>query len=209
MNHPLRFVLIGGLVLGLLGAGAYMYWSASQSSAFPQIETQKDGEVSPTPTPELVFRDDQAGFTLEYPKDLKLNVHEEDTTNYAHLEFTHPSHTGRAIVWVSDLPKGVTDTDSWATYAATSSSAITFDTTLGEKPAKKILDSTGQKRQVVGVVFDGVVWYVEAFLDESGYWQSITQSLMDHFVFKPVPTQAASSGGYDNSYSVDEEEVLE
>ena len=52
--------------------------------------------VSITPTPVIVEEktawDDQSGFTIQYPISLKLNSHNEDKDNYAHLEFTSATH---------------------------------------------------------------------------------------------------------------------
>ncbi len=207
MKRSLVFILAGGLVLGLVSAGGYLYMT-QQSSKTPDIA---DSEIRPTPAPKLIVWDDPAGFSISYPEGLAMNKHDEDKINYAHLEFTDSSHPGSVTVWVKDLPKGVTDSASWSKKMSTPSAALSFDTTLGGKEAKKILISQPQKTSTVGLVFDGVLWYAEAALIDEAYWQPVYDSMLQSFAFTPAPTSSAgngaSSGGSDEA--VDEEEVLE
>lgn len=209
MKRPVVIILVAGLLLGVIGAGAYLYFSQKTN-----LEVPAETGASPTPTPKLVLWDDPAGFTMQYPEGIQLNKHDEDKENYAHVEFTDPNHPGSLIVWVKDLPKGVTDTVSWGKKVSTPSSAISFDTTLGGNPAQKILVSSPVKTVTTGVVYDGVLWYIEATLTDEAYWQSVYDNVVSSFVFKPIaaaPGSSApgSSGESAPEYSVDEEEVLE
>lgn len=201
MKKPIILILLGGLIIGLLGAGGYLYFSKSAPS--PDVTG-----ANPTPTvaPKLVLWDDPAGFTFQYPEGLTVNKHDEDKVNYAHVELTDSSHPGSLIVWVKDVPKGVTDAVSWGKKVATPSSALSFDTTFGGQPAQKIMISGTPKLVMVGVVWDGVLWYVEANLSDEPYWQSAYDAVTNSFTFKPLPTQ---SGGGESINAVDEEEVLE
>jgi len=202
MKKPVVRIILGGLLLGLLGAGAYLYFSKNSQS--PDITG-----ASPTPTvaPKLVTWDDPAGFTMQYPEGLTFNKHDEDKVNYAHVELTDSNHPGSLIVWVKDLPKGIADTASWGKKVATPSSALSFDTTLGIQPAQKILVSAPTKTVTVGVVWDGVLWYIEANLTDEPYWQSVYDTVVNSFTFKPLPTAPAGSGS--GGDTVDEEEILE
>lgn len=209
MKRPIVIILIAGLLLGVVGAGAYLYFSQKTMSEAP-VAT----EIIPTPVPKLVLWDDSAGFTMQYPEGIQLNKHDEDKENYAHVELTDPNHPGGLIVWVKDLPKGVADTVAWGKKVSTPSSAISFDTTLGGNAAQKILVSSPVKTVMTGVVYDGVLWYIEAVLTDEVYWQSVYDNVVSSFVFKPTtaaPGSSApgSSGESAPEYSVDEEEVLE
>ena len=218
MKKPVVIVIIGGLLLGCLGAGAYVYVSQKTSAT---VEVT-GANVTPTPAMTLLTWDDPSGFTMKYPDTVTVNKHDEDQVNYAHVELSNPAHPGGIIVWVKDLPKNVTNTLSWGKMAATPSSAISFDTTLGGQPAQKILVSGAVKQQSVGIVYDGVVWSIEAALADEPYWQQVYDVITKSFAFKPLSgsdsaaeSQPASSGGgaaapaADTSSSVDEEEVLE
>lgn len=213
MKRPVIIILVAGILLGCIGAGSYLYFSRTGKSETPDLLVG-----TPTPTPEvaLISWDDPAGFRLKYPDTVTLNKHEEDTENYAHLEFTQSSHPGRVVVMVKDLPKGITDTASWGKKAATPSSAISFDTTIGEKPAQKVLVSSPVKTVTTGIVYDGVLWYIEATLADESFWQPIYDGIVNTFAFVPVadaPSEGTSvTGGAPSvgeSTSYDEEEVLE
>lgn len=201
MKKPIIIILLGGLIIGLLGAGGYLYYS-KRTPASDVFVTNP----APTAAPKLVTWNDPAGFTFQYPEGLTVNKHDEDKVNYAHVELTDSSHPGGLIVWVKDLPKGVADTVSWGKKMATPSSALSFDTTLGGQPAQKIMVSGTPKTVTVGVVWDGVLWYVEATLSDESYWQSVYDTVANSFAFQPLPTVPAAQGTAD---TVDEEEVLE
>lgn len=199
-------MLIGGLLLGLAGAGGYLYFSKNVAVS-PEVAGP---EVSPTAAPSLVSWEDPAGFSIQYPQGLTFNKHDEDKVNYAHVELTDSAHPGSLIIWVKDLPKGITDTASWGKKAATPSSALSFDTTLGGQPAQKILNSQPTKTATVGLVYDGVLWYVETVLADEAYWQPIHDAIIQSFVFTPNPTSAGSNAAAGvGEEAVDEEEVLE
>lgn len=211
MKRPIVIILFAGLLLGLIGAGVYLYFSRNTSTSL----VSPGGEPTPTIAPVLASWDDAAGFTMQYPEGLTVNKHDEDKVNYAHVELTDAAHPGGLTVWVTDLPKGVTDTVSWGKKAATPSSAISFDTTLGDQPAQKILIADTPKKVMVGAVWDGVLWYIEANLTDEVYWQSVFDTVTNSFVFKPLPETAAGNGAGSGAGSVtteqvfDEEEVLE
>lgn len=209
MKRPVVIILIAGLLLGVIGAGVYLYFSPKTAPEAPVVT-----EVSPTPAPNLVLWDDPAGFTMQYPEGVQLNKHDEDKENYARVELTDPNHPGSLIIWVKDLPKGVADTVSWGKKMSTPSSAISFDTTLGGNPAQKILVSSPVKTVTTGAVYDGVLWYIEATLTDEAYWQSVYDGVVSSFIFKPTAAAPGSSspgspGESAPDYSVDEEEVLE
>lgn len=161
--------------------------------------------ISPTPAVEMTTWDDPAGFSFQYPKDLSVNKHEEDPDNYAHVELTNSSHPGSVIVWVSDLPKGVTTVDSWAKKLY--STATTIDSTLGGEPAKKIFVSTPSAKLIVGTVSDGLLFYVDGTLSDKPYWQTVEDGIVKSFAF--TPDTSAPSNAAAGSDSVDEEEVVQ
>lgn len=210
MRRPLVLILLGGLALGIVGAGAYLFLSPKQDA--PAIVVSQT--PTPTPTVHLLSWNDPAGFTVQYPQDLTVNKHDEDTENYAHVEFTHEKHPGSLIIWVKDLPKGVADTLAWGKSASTPSSALSFDTTLGGKQAQKILVSGTPTVTQIGVVYDGVLWVVEGIATDEPYWQSVFDTVINSFAFTPLPQQttgAEKTGGSApaEEASYDEEEVLE
>jgi hypothetical protein len=212
-----KALIIGGIILVTLGigAGAYMYMNRSASDTVsPQ---SADASVSPTAAPKMLTWSDPAGFTFTYPDTVSLNKHDEDQVNYAHVELTNTGHPGNIIVWVKDVPPGVTTTASWVTKDASLSAGLLFDTTLGGQPAKQIIITSPQKREVTGAVYDGALFYIETFPGTDTYWKDIATDLTKSFAFQPVQDSsaassqgaAASSGSADGEPAVDEEEVLQ
>jgi len=210
MKRTIVLILLGGLVLGLGGAGVYLFLNQKQDASTDVVSEM------PTPTPKaaLLTWDDPAGFTASYPEDVTVNKHDEDKENYAHVELTNAKHPGNLIIWVKDLPKNVTDTLTWGKMVSTPSSALSFDTTLGGKDAQKVLVSGLQKTVETGVVYDGVLWIVSATLTDEPYWQSVFDTVANSFTFKPVPGESEGSANTApvapaDEGSYDEEEVLE
>lgn len=207
MKRSIVFIVIAGFFLGLIGAGTYLYFSKNTSDS----PVSPGGEPTPTTAPKLITWDDPAGFTMQYPEGLTIDKHDEDTVNYAHVELADEAHPGGLTVWVTDLPRGVMDTVSWGKKVSTPSSAISFDTTLGDQPAQKILIADTPKKVMVGVVWDGVLWYIEANLADDAYWQSVYDTVTSSFVFKPLPESVVGTGAGSGASEqmFDEEEALE
>ena len=209
MKKPLVFIIVGGLLLGLVGAGVYLYFFKKTGA----VTSPTGADVmTPATTPKLLMWDDSAGFTMQYPEGLTLNKHDEDTVNYAQVELADNAHPGGLIIWVKDIPSGITDTASWGKKASIPSSAISFDTTLAGQSAQKILVSSPEKTVTVGVVYDGVLWYIEARLTDEPYWQAVYDGVVQSFTFKPIASAGAAGAGTNDSVGnvvADEEEVLE
>ncbi|MBU4353704.1 hypothetical protein KKA18_03410 [Patescibacteria group bacterium] len=185
MKKPLliRIVIVIFLVGGI---GAYILWKQQQQpapAAPAQIQTQTQEETT--------LWEDQAGFSFQYPKVLSFDKHDEDQKNYAHIEFTSATHSGRLIVWVKDTT--YSNLDAWA--ANTSS----IDTTLGGLPAKKIIVSTPSRKIIVGTISDQILFTIEAEPAEGDfYWTTVSDTIASSFAFVPI-----------NGASYDEEEVVE
>src|SRR3990167_11111285 len=92
----LTFLII--IVLGLAGGGIYYKYQSATKIAIPVDNTQP----TPIPEEELATWTDQSEFSFQYPKSLKLNPHDEDTENYAHVELTSSTYPGNLIIWVKD-----------------------------------------------------------------------------------------------------------
>lgn len=200
-----KYIIIAVTVFVVVGAG-FVYFFQKK----PPVITPGESVVpTPTPTVALTTWDDPAGFSFQYPKDLTVDKNEEDNENYAHVELTSSSHPGSVIVWVSDLPKGVTTVDSWVKKLYSTATAI--DTMLGGEPAKKVLVSSPSAKLIVGTVSDGLLFYVDGTLTDKPYWQTVEDGIVKTFAFTPDPS--ASSGqaasGQASGDAVDEEEVVQ
>lgn len=174
----------------------------------PQTETEQTS-AQPSPVINLEKWDDPAGFTMEYPERLTIDKHDEDKENYAHVELTSSENPGSIIIWVKDLPKGVSSAQTWVDKDIELSKANVLDTTLGEKEGKKVI--VGSDKIIVGTVYDDVLWYIEGnFEQNNDYWKSTFNAIVDNFTFKPLPGEESDSiDSGPVEISVDEEEVVE
>lgn len=213
-----KLVIIVAVVLVLisaLGAGAYFWFTSAPK---PVEMTDTTLEATPAPKIKAQLWDDPAGFTFEYPEDATVDKHDEDQINYAHVELTHPDHTGSIIVWAKDLPvvkgKAITDVDAWIESELEFKDANILSTNLGDELAKKILISSPKSKLVLGTIYDNVLWYIEGTYGDSEYWKTAFETISGSFKFKPLPSAAkAATAPIEDSGAdvgpVDEEEVLE
>lgn len=205
------YIIISAVSIGLLVGGGVFLWKQQQiSQTSPDIAAQ-----NPTPVPvQMATWKDQSGFSFAYPSDITVDKHEEDQENYAHVEMKSGSHKGAMIVWVKDVPVGVTDAASWVKKEKTFTGATVSDTTLGGKPAKRI-SFADKKKEIIGTVFDDVLWYIELAPADEAYWTPVFNGAVESFAFIPVSDTSGSTGaavtGEESAddVAVDEEEVLE
>lgn len=199
-------ILVGLLIGGMASAG-YLWWIRGKPAPVEQ-------STAPTPAPvQLLTWTDPNGFTFQYPEGLSVNKHDDDRENYAHLEFTHPDHPGGLIVWGKDPTKGITDTAGWVKGEKRFTGASILDTELGSQAGKKVMIEGVNRMLIVGTVYDGIVWSVEATLEDVQFWTGVHTTIADSFKFIPVqqPGSAAISEPVPvvDDVTVDEEEVIE
>lgn len=198
-----RLPILVGLLIGGIVSGGYL-WSIKSRNGSSDVS--KEQVVAPTPTPaQLLTWNDPNGFIFQYPEGLSVNKHDEDKENYAHIEFTHPDHPGTLIVWGKDAPSKVTDAESWVKGDSRFSGASVLDTEMGGQPAKKVMVTGTPQVLVVGAVYDGIVWSVEATLEDPEFWTNTLTSITNSFTF----VSSKSDVTIPDNASVDEEEVVE
>ncbi len=200
-------VVVSIILILLSGVVAFIFrskWipSKNQSSVIPTVtETKK----------ELVVWEDPAGFSFQYPKELQVNKHDEDVENYAHIEFTSPTHPGTIIVWAKDTIYQTVA--SWIKGDKTIASGTSVDTTLGGKEAKKISLLGPPKKLIVGAIDEEILFTIEAEPTDSVFWEDVYQGMIQTFTFTPLEgstVESSEPAGEDaGSYGYDEEETLE
>lgn len=201
-----------GLVIGGIASVGYLLWVRSQATT--PLTSDQQGKLTQTSTPAPILTwTDPNGFSFQYPGGLSVNKHDEDKENYAHVEYTHPGHPGNLIVWGRDPAKGVNDTVSWVKSEKRFIGASVLDTKLGGQEAKKMMVEGITRMLVVGTVYDGIVWTVEAKLDDATFWTGIHTTIGDTFAFVPVKVAESAVTSEPapvvDDVAVDEEEVVE
>ena len=197
MKKPIVILLVIG-ILCIVVVTIFLF-RRQKPQTKPVIQTQNQ------PVEELVLWEDQAGFSFKYPKAISFDKHDEDEVNYAHIEFTSATHSGRLIVWAKDTT--YPDVSSWVIKDKTIAGAASVDTTLSDQPAKKIIISVPSKKIVIGTISDQILFTIEAEpIEGDPYWIDVAGTIASSFDFTPTETTNDSAS---EEASYDEEEVVE
>lgn len=196
----MKKVFIGIIIVSLVGVGIYVSQNKKPPVSVPVV-------IQPSQTPEeFATWEDPNGFKFQYPKSLIMNTHNEDTENYAHLEFTNADHPGSVIVWGKDT-KAVS-ASAWVKAEKALTEGTILDTTMAGIAGKKVLVETPKKQIVTVIIDEGVVFYVEGNLEDIEYWTSVHTTISNSFEFINNKPTSSESTGADEEY-IDEEEVIE
>lgn len=209
-----RFVLpvILGIILLIIPGILFYLVKTGDAGEKENTDTVSVREDAESVHPVTKLWDDQAGFTFRYPENLRINPHEEDMENYAHIEITDPEHSGNLIIWAKDA--SYSSLDEWIEDDPALNAGTSVDTTLGDQPAKKIAVQTPEKMLITGTFFDGMLVILEARSAEGKYWQQIHQSISEDFTFKPIPMENGEiddnpDAGTGITEEIMEEEIVE
>ena len=197
--------IISIVIIAGLSAGIYYKYYSLQNNISPLSNSQ------PTPVAEeLVTWTDPSEFSIQYPKSMEVNPHDEDKINYAHVELTTSAHPGSLIVWTKDTK--ASDLESWVKMEKIEQA---IDSTLGGLEAKKVLINESNRRQVIlTTIRDGYLYQIEVNLEEQDYWNKIFDTVATSFKFiTPTDKTEIDSGvpatQETNEEVYDEEEIVE
>lgn len=138
----------------------------------------------PVETPLLLWKD-PLGFEFSYPKNLKIDPHEEDMDNYAHVELSSDEKEGRIVVWSKDLL--YQDLDDYLVNDEEASGASVMETKLAKVPAKKLLlKGENGNKIITAAIYDELLFLIEADLDREKYWEKIYDKVLTTFTFGTV-----------------------
>ncbi len=196
--------IISGVIIG----GGYYFWQVKSKVVSP-ISGQASASVTPIQE-ELTTWEDPSEFVFSYPKGLKLNPHDEDKINYAHIELTSDTYPGRIILWAKDT--NATSIDNWAKK---NDAEGAIDTALGDEKAKKILTTDPSQKIITSALHSGYLYQVEGEMGDD-YWKKVYGDVLASYKFitaKPAKnTESAedsSTSSNDSQTSYDEEETIQ
>lgn len=203
-------VIVGALV------GGYLFLSGKGPASLVSPASKSPAKVTEKAKPlELTIWKDPLGFTFSYPKDAKLNPHDEDQENYAHVELTSSEHPGGIIVWAKDTTYATVE--DWVNEDPVAMEASALGTNLSEEEAKKLFIVQPEKRLVTGAIYDNLLFLIEVTPRNESYWERAYDEVLKSFSFgtvagsgDSVPGGQESAGGEEESGGIDEgEEVVE
>lgn len=186
MQFP-KWAVISGIIVGVIGgsaAGVFLWQKALLKKAVePSVDTVSAPVVASSTW------NDPAGFTFQYPGDLTVDKHDEDTENYAHVELTSNSHPGNLIVWVQDT--NAADANAWVKTEKLFTGATIAEATLGGKPAKTV-SGDELKKVITGTISDGLLFMIETVPTDAAYWTEVHDAIAKSFMFAPLGQDSAS-----------------
>ena len=202
---------MGIITATVLIAGSIWLWQKKTRPSAVPLPPDKQIQASAQPQNFLTWKDD-LGFNFDYPDDAVVNKHDEDQENYAHVEVTHKDHPGSLIIWAKDPPqlksgKTVASSEDWILSREDLKDALSLDTTWGEQKAKKVKLNDPQPKLFVVTYYDGLIYYIEADLQDTDYWSEVFDKAVSSFTFSPKSDATGSGVGEEDT--VDEEEVVE
>lgn len=204
MEKKKRLLIIGIVIILVLTGGVIVVKVKKSRSLLVGPIVQE------TEAPKMTTWEDPAGFSFSYPEEVKINPHEEDTENYAHLELTATGHSGKVVLLVKETD--YSEIEDWAGEEVEKGEQV-FDTELGGEPAKKIAYSDPEKLVTAAIDVDALV-LIEMTPDEEGYWQGVYSQILDSFTFIPlegeeVAAPETTGGSGDAGVIWEAEEVIE
>lgn len=206
-----KVLIILAVVVVISVIGGLLWFRSRQTASEVLSPTEQTSEVTPAQTgANLLTWNDQAGFTFQYQPGIKINKHDEDQGNYAHLDLYLDSKDGVVKILASDTKYKTAE--EWANKEKKSSQAEVeiMEATLSGKSARKITFSDTQTT-TIGVVDEGLLFTIKLEPDKEGYWQKIFDQTVSTFTLV-YPTAAPSSQGSsaaDDSSVIEEEEIIE
>ncbi|OGF99224.1 hypothetical protein A2Y99_04570 [Candidatus Gottesmanbacteria bacterium RBG_13_37_7] len=205
----MKKVIIISLIIGIL-IGLSFIWYFSQSSKIPPPSAIEN--ITPTSVEEELSNwIDQSEFSFQYPKSLSLNPHDEDQDNYSHVELTSSSHPGYVIVWCKDSLSA--DIEN---FVKKNKIEGAIDTTLGGKPAKKVISGTNSEILTTYTIRESYLYQIEGQLIDRNYWNKVYDIVLNSFKFSSTE-KAGNDNKESNSVSeetssadyIEEEELIE
>lgn len=180
-----------GLIL-VLSAIGFFFLNKRRSSGSPLGSSEEIKESE-----KLVFEfeladwEDPAGFSFSYPKELKIDPHEEDEVNYANLEITNEKQSGKILIIVNDATH--TTIEDWLEKDELAQGGNALDATVAEVKGKKVAFSDG-KIITAFIDPDQVIYLLQKeAADDKDYWSQAYQVVLDSFELIPLEGESEAS----------------
>lgn len=217
MKSKVWIIVAVVVVLLLAGGGVFFFISSQKKTKEATSPVSENGRQLIVPTSTLsstktLTWNDQAGFSFQYPDGLTINKHDEDSVNYAHIDFIAGSGNSSVLVMASDSKYKTLD--DWVKNDKSMTSANIIDSTLGNKPAKKILYSNGGSISI-GTIDSGILFTIGTMAYKDNEMRAVFDRISSTFKFitptsavspKPLPSTGSSPN---DEGIIEEEEIIQ
>lgn len=127
---------------------------------------------------------DAAGFSFEYPRELEIDVHAEDESNYSFLTLTSKERKGKIDIICNDSQ--YRDINDWRENDSLVKPGSGLETKIASLSAQKV--ALGNGREITGLIdWDEVIYVVDKNPEgEIDYWSAIYAHILDTFKLTPL-----------------------
>lgn len=126
---------------------------------------------------------DPAGFSFQYPKEIKIENHPDDETNYARLTFLVQNHPGKIDIICNDA-KG-DDIEQWFKNNEKTKTASLLKTEIASSSGRKAI--LGENKEMTAFIdWDKVIYIIEVDAQDEDYWQPIYKKILESFELIPL-----------------------
>lgn len=152
--------------------------------------------------------EDPAGFSFEYPKDLEIDIHPEDGTNYSFLTLSHKEKEGKIDIKCNDSPYSTLE--EWLEKDELVKNGSAVETKIASLSAQKI--ALADNREVAALIDNDKVIYIfdKNPAKEKNFWQAVFNHLLQSF--KLIPLQGESQEEFNqwlNDFETSNVDIIE
>lgn len=207
MDKKKKILIIGGI--GWLVLVGFLIWVKFKRQPAQQVIPTKSSGLTATPTPELLNYKDEAGFEFEHPKGLMIKDVSGNQDVYSILEISYQGE----LMTIKVIDTKYKSVDDWLKKAPEATGAgLGRDIELSGMVGQQ-LQLENPRRLATAVIDQGVLYYFESPLDESGFWNKAHNAIVTSFkvtAFENGGTsQTGSSAGAGDNIIYEEEEIVE
>lgn len=192
---------MGAILLVILGTLVFLRIPKPASLINP---LSREGAPAKIETGKLLFYEDEAGFSFQYPGALGI-VEKDigDTSVYSSLELSSKNYPGEKMIIK------ITDTDilNIEKYLEknpqTGNLLASSEITLGGMKGKSFQHANPAQKLIL-VIDSGILYYLEAPFD-NGFWEKALETISSSFRLTEEKTTTSTSGA---SVIEEEEEVI-
>jgi len=199
------WLLIVAVVLGILiGLGIFFQKKI--------LELIKPGQKTTVPLGEQKEKEDfkfdwalwedASGFAFEYPRDLKVDTHPDDETNYSFLAITSSERQGKIDIYCNDTKYKTVE--EWLTKESLVKQGSFLDTKVASVSGKRV--AIGNGRELTAFIdWDEVIYVIDKQSEEEvEFWQQVYSRIVSSFKLIPLENESEADfsewlGGFETS----------
>jgi hypothetical protein len=186
-------VVVGVAIVASLVFWGVMWSVTKAKKSTDQTATQNQPiaqESGPTPTsiPAKSTWKDEAGFVFTYPVGVTVTQKVDDPNRYTNLTIESQKEKGQIIILAEDTR--YSNVEAWVKNDTNLKGGNVIETSLGDKPSKKIMFSDNGKL-IAGAIDDQILFLVKTDMAKSDYWMKLFNEIFDSWeFFYPTPVAA-------------------